>query len=172
MNVGRLPTNWTLYGVPSFSTRPVGERGEEHVELEQRRVLQHAERPFVRVRNDGNRVVPENGGPPSVRLRQQSLGRVVLDGLDDPAIVHETFQEGRGRERRPVGERTRAQCAVDSAVVAKNAGGRIAERRGFVGVRQATRSGVLFERDPKKARSRCQYIRTATATPAMPPSSI
>ena len=103
------------------------ERRTRHVELEQGGVLEHAERPLVRVRNHGHPFVLEDRHPAG-RERRQRRGVGDLTRRHQAAIGHEPgVKAGRG-EPLPVLEGPGRQAAVCRSVVMKDPGVRIAER--------------------------------------------
>jgi hypothetical protein len=85
------------------------QRGEQQVELEQRGVLEHRERPLVGIRDERNPLVAQHAG----RLvdEQRAIDRAVLDllGRDDARVVE---QAGLA-QRLEVGQAVRRQRAVD-----------------------------------------------------------
>ena len=91
---------------------PLVERAEEEVELEQRRVLEHPERPLVRVRDDRDALVPEDAPR---RSRRRKLVRQVVElghalGGHERA-VGDLLREERRSPRAPPSRRGHARRA-------------------------------------------------------------
>ena len=95
------------------------ERRERHVELQERCVSEHAERPFVGVGHHRDRLVFQDSDPLGVQGRQT---RSVADllGRDHVALGRQALEEIGGGELFPVRKRPRGQTAQDRAVVAEN----------------------------------------------------
>ena len=105
------------------------ERRTRHVELEQGGVLEHAERPLVRVRHDRQQLVLENRHPAG-RERRQRSGVGHQTRRYQAAVRHEPgVKAGRG-EPLPVIEGPGRQAAECRSVVMKDARVRVAERAG------------------------------------------
>ena len=127
------------------------EGGEGQVELQQRSVAQHAERPFVGVGDDRHALVFEDGGP-SVRRRRRRRERIAvrvdLACRDQMSRLGEAGEETGGGKLGPVGERPLGQAAKYRAVTLEDAGVGIAERPRFDQWRGSRIHGATARRDP------------------------
>ena len=104
------------------------DRAAHERELEQRRVAEHRERPLVGVGDERDHVVLEHARDPTVDC-VRNLGDVVdLARADEASVLLELLEEGRRRERPPVGEPLLAQEPEDPAVAREDAAVGIAER--------------------------------------------
>ncbi len=132
------------------------ERGEEQVELEERRVLQHPERPLVGVGDHGNALVAEDGGDAgAVEFRGQAgrLGDSL--GGDQPAHGDVLAEEVGCRERLPVRETAFGERAAHLLACVEDVAVRVAERASLdpgLGVRYES----SFFRIPRNPRNRRQ----------------
>jgi hypothetical protein len=120
-------------------------RGNE-AQLQQRRVLQHGERPLVRIRDEGEALVVERAHPGAARVEPLELAQNLLAcllGGDELTAGGERLEELGCRQRVPVGEPGFGQCPKDTVVVAaKDPCVPVPERAGLKDEarRQATRS--------------------------------
>jgi hypothetical protein len=102
----------------------VAERFEQQVELQQRGVLEHRERPLVGIRDERDALVAKHAG----RLvhQQRAIDVAVLDqlGADDASVV----EQPRGLERLEVAQPIRGQRAIDLVTGVEDAALGVAER--------------------------------------------
>ena len=104
------------------------ERAEQELELEQRGVLEHPERPLVRIRDDGDAVVAQDGGDPSgVELRRKAVRLGEPLGADELPLSDVVAEERRRRERLPVVEAALGQRPVDGASGVEDSAVRVAK---------------------------------------------
>ena len=96
MKTGRAPRHWTLYDDESFSDQVLVERAAKQLELQQRRVAQHRERPLVRIRDERDALVLEDGGRAGDRRLVDARRR------DELALGDRLREELRLRQRDPV----------------------------------------------------------------------
>ena len=93
------------------------ERREQQVELHERGVLQHRERPLVRVRHERDPLVPEHAGGLVDEQPAQRLGVLGALGAHEPLVV----EQARVGQRLEVAQAVGRECAVDLAVAVEDA---------------------------------------------------
>jgi hypothetical protein len=163
--------------------QPGLDRAADELELEQRGVAKHPERPLIRVRDDGDDVVLEDAGDAVVQRVRHVRDVVGRAGAHELPLALELREERRRGQRLPVGETLRAQEPQDAAVGGEDAAVRIAEGPGLesgeggVALAQPTApSGQLGEPSSsgfpmwRSLRIRRQYTFAVTAAAATPPA--
>ena len=85
------------------------EGGQQQVELQERRVLQHRERPLVRIRDERDALVAEHGGRLVHEQVAQRCNIACTLGAHDPLVV----EEAAGLQRLEVGQPVSGERAVD-----------------------------------------------------------
>ena len=111
MNTGRAPAPLHVVGRCILERHVGGERLSRDPELEQRRVLEHRERPLVRVRDERKALVPQCGDPSAVGIGG-------LQGVQDrgsATVVSTTSPASVNRSSRPLAANA-SQSVAPSAV--------------------------------------------------------
>jgi hypothetical protein len=116
-----------VVGVPVLHGQVGAEGGQQQVQVDQGRVLEHREGPLVRVGDEGDPLVLErlHPGVPADALRQ--LLERHLGGPDQAALGHRRFEEGRRREHAEVLGALLGQAAEHPAVQVQHRTGRVPE---------------------------------------------
>jgi hypothetical protein len=134
----------------------LGERRAQELELEERRVPEHPERPLVGIGDEGDALVSEDGG---VAVFLELSGQAVFDplGRDERALRGRPPEELALGERLPVGQAALGERAEHSLARVENAAVRVPKRSCLEsGAGRVRYRSSSFFRMPKKPSSRRQ----------------
>ncbi len=168
------------------------ERAAKQLELQQRRIAQHRERPLVRIRDEGNALVLEDGGRVGDRRFVDARRRdelALCDGLPRRASTPTARSSRAGRPRKAragrARRRRRRDCPSREKTPARVKSPRRAAQRFPAGSRTGSSASLSCEADIgsdgasssglrmcRISRKRRHHIFNATATAAAPPRMI
>ena len=114
-------------GVAVLHRESVFERRQQDLELQCGCVLEHRERPLVRIRHKRDPFVLEERGIPTGRVVGRQGRRIDRRRADHHALRGQRVEEVAPRQRRPVGGALLGQRAEHPPVRVKNRGGWVAK---------------------------------------------